>query len=215
MLLGSPLHHTLIINKSVINLSCGKGKTWGGRQSPEECAPVQLPPRVQTTIPQMGIKAGMKGHRKGALYMRNDWRGFIWARANTKRSSATEKMAGERQPPLQSTAYMSLGKSCKLLDKHPWTKCIQACVTQLMIKGKWEGLNRSVVIHSATPQTVARQAPPSMEFCRQAYWSGLPFPSPEDLPKPRTEPRPPALQADSLLSEPPGKLMIKRHVNVS
>ena len=44
-----------------------------------------------------------------------------------------------------------------------------------------------------------------MEFPRQEYWSGLPFPSPRDLPDPRNEPTSPALQADSLLSEPPGK----------
>ena len=50
------------------------------------------------------------------------------------------------------------------------------------------------------------QAPPSMGFSRQEYCSGLPFPSPGNLPDPRIEPRSPALQADSLLSEPPGKL---------
>ena len=49
------------------------------------------------------------------------------------------------------------------------------------------------------------QAPLSIEFFRQEYWSGLPFPSPGDLLDPGTEPRPPALQADSSLSEPPGK----------
>ena len=43
----------------------------------------------------------------------------------------------------------------------------------------------------------------SMGFPRQEFWSGLPFPSPEDLPNPRTEPRSPALQADSLLPKPP------------
>ena len=48
-----------------------------------------------------------------------------------------------------------------------------------------------------TPWTVARQAPLSMEFSRQEYWSELPFTSPGDLPNP-------ALQAESLLSEPPG-----------
>ena len=47
--------------------------------------------------------------------------------------------------------------------------------------------------------------PLSMEFSRQEYWSGLPFPSPAGLPDPEIEPRSPALQADSLLSEPPGK----------
>ena len=58
----------------------------------------------------------------------------------------------------------------------------------------------------ATPWTVAHQAPQSMEFFRQEYWSGLPFPSPEDLPNPGIEPGSPALQADALPSEPPGKL---------
>ena len=57
----------------------------------------------------------------------------------------------------------------------------------------------------ATPWTVAHQAPLSMGFSRQEYWSGLPFPSIWDLPSPRIEPRSPALQADSLSSEPPGK----------
>ena len=50
-----------------------------------------------------------------------------------------------------------------------------------------------------TPWTVAHQAPPSMGFSRQEdYWSGLPFPSPGDLPDPGIEPRSPAWQADSL-----------------
>ena len=57
----------------------------------------------------------------------------------------------------------------------------------------------------ATPWTVTHQVPPSMGFSRQEYWSGLPFPSPGDLPDPRIEPRSPALQADTLTSEPPGK----------
>ena len=48
--------------------------------------------------------------------------------------------------------------------------------------------SRSVVSDSATPQTVAHQGPPAMGFSRQEYWSGLLFPSPEDLLDPRTEP---------------------------
>ena len=48
----------------------------------------------------------------------------------------------------------------------------------------------------ATPWTVAYQAPPSMGFSRQEYWSGLPFPSPRDLPDPGIEPRSPTLQAE-------------------
>ena len=49
--------------------------------------------------------------------------------------------------------------------------------------------------------SVALQAPLSMEFSRQEYWSGLPFPSPRDAPNPQIEPRSLALQADSLPSE--------------
>ena len=57
----------------------------------------------------------------------------------------------------------------------------------------------------ATPWTVACQAPLSMEFSRQEYWSGLPFPSPGDIPNPGIKYRSPALKTDSLPSEPPGK----------
>ena len=57
----------------------------------------------------------------------------------------------------------------------------------------------------ATPWTVAHQAPPSMGVSRQEYWSGLPFPSPGDLSDPGIESRSPALQADALPSEQPGK----------
>ena len=56
-----------------------------------------------------------------------------------------------------------------------------------------------------TPWTVAHQASLSMGFSGQEYRSGLPFPSPGDLPNPEIEPGSPALQADALTSEPPGK----------
>ena len=73
---------------------------------------------------------------------------------------------------------------------------------------KW---SRSVVSDSVIPWAVAYQAPLSMEFSRQEYWSGLPFPSPGDLPDPGIEPRSPALQEDSLLSELPGKPTLVPH----
>ena len=60
----------------------------------------------------------------------------------------------------------------------------------------------------ATPQTAAYQAPLPMQFSRQEYGNGVPLPSPHspgDIPNPRTEPRSPALQADSLQSETAGK----------
>ena len=56
----------------------------------------------------------------------------------------------------------------------------------------------------ATPWTAAHQAPQSMEFSRQDYWSGLPFPSPANLPNPVIKPGSPTRQADTLASEPPG-----------
>ena len=68
-----------------------------------------------------------------------------------------------------------------------------------------EGFVKVVVVKSlsrfqvfVTPWTVAHQAPPSIEFSRQEYWSVLPFPSPGDLPNLGIEPRSPALQADTL-----------------
>ena len=59
-----------------------------------------------------------------------------------------------------------------------------------------------------TPWTITYQAPPSMEFSRQEYWSGLPFPSPGGLPDPGIEPWSPALQVDTLPSEPRRKTKI-------
>ena len=63
-----------------------------------------------------------------------------------------------------------------------------------------------------TPQTVAHQAPLSLGFSRKKYWSGLPFPSPGDLPNPGIESRSPTLQADSLPSEPPGNISFTNQV---
>ena len=64
----------------------------------------------------------------------------------------------------------------------------------------------SVVSGSLQPHGlyVAYQDSPSTGFSRQEYWSGLPFPSPGDLPNPGIEPRSPALEAGALTSEPPG-----------
>ena len=55
-----------------------------------------------------------------------------------------------------------------------------------------------------TPWAIAHQTPPSIAFSRHEYWSGFPFPPPRDLPNPGIEPRSPALQADSLFTEPSG-----------
>ena len=61
------------------------------------------------------------------------------------------------------------------------------------------------------PWTVAHHAPPSMGFSRQEYWSGLPFPPPEDLPNPGIEPGSPAFYVDALPSDPPGKSICRVH----
>ena len=70
-----------------------------------------------------------------------------------------------------------------------------------------KGKSLSRVRLFAIAWTVVYQAPPSMGFSRQEYWSGLQFPSPGDLPDSGIKPRYPALQADALPSEPPGKPM--------
>ena len=75
-------------------------------------------------------------------------------------------------------------------------------------ESKFCRINRLILValschaYSATPWTVTHQAPFSIEFSQQEYWSGQPFPSPGDLPNPGIEPRPIAFQEDSLLSEP-------------
>ena len=67
----------------------------------------------------------------------------------------------------------------------------------------------------ATPWTVTLQAPLSIVFPRQEYWGGVPFPIPRDLPDPGIKPSSLALQADSLLSEPPGKSLVSRSTSTS
>ena len=66
-----------------------------------------------------------------------------------------------------------------------------------------------------TPWTAACQVPLSMGFSRQEYWSGLPFPSPGDLPNPGIKPRFPALQADSLPTELRGKIQPKTELRIN
>ena len=70
------------------------------------------------------------------------------------------------------------------------------------------GLVAKSCLTLVNPWAVASQAPLSIGFSRQKHWSGLPFPSPGDLPDPGIKPRSPALQAYSLLTEPPGKPMV-------
>ena len=74
-----------------------------------------------------------------------------------------------------------------------------------LLKQGWWWFSCKSCLTLATPWTVAHQAPLSVGFSRQEYWSGLPFPSPGDLPDPGIKPRSPVLQADSLQTELRGK----------
>ena len=76
----------------------------------------------------------------------------------------------------------------------------------MKVKSESEVAQSRLTLHDPMDcSLVAYQALPSMGFSRQEYWSGLPLPSPGDLPNPGIEHRSPALQAEALPSEPPGK----------
>ena len=102
---------------------------------------------------------------------------------------------------LFSTVVLEIGCQTWRHNEPAWLHKCHTSEKQKKVKVK----SLSHVRLFATPWSVARQAPPSMGFSRQEYWSGLPFPSPGDLPDPGIEPGSPALQADALLSDPPGK----------
>ena len=103
-------------------------------------------------------------------------------------------------PKIHNT-FRSTQKSFYVFSNKKNEKIIMnpAWITLQWSEVKWSK-SRSVVSNSATSWTVQ-----SMGFSRPEYWSGLPFPSPGNLPDPGIEPRSSALQADSLSSEPPGK----------
>ena len=81
---------------------------------------------------------------------------------------------------------------------YKWIRLISVCVCLCV--------SCSVMSDSLSPHKLAHQASLSMDFSRPEHWSGLPFPSPEDLPNPGIEPWSPALQADSLPFELQGKM---------
>ena len=95
-----------------------------------------------------------------------------------------------------------LSSENNLYSYHVW-HCGETCRKKIEIKkcllwSQWD-------VMGEMPRTIAHQTPLPMAFSRPEYWSGLPCPSPGDLPNPRIEPMSPALQADSLSSEPPRK----------
>ena len=118
-------------------------------------------------------------------------------------------------PPAPSLLSVSVAKSllscptlCDPIDGSPpgstipgtlQARTLEWVAISFSREGKWKVKVKSLscVRLLVTPWTTAYQAPPSMGFSRQEYWSGLPFPSPGDLLHPEMDPRSPALQADS------------------
>ena len=122
----------------------------------------------------------------------------VWCTGMTLRDGMGRKVGGRIR---MGNTCTPMADSCQYIAK-PLEYC-KVISLQLNFKKKVKSL--SCVRLFATPWTRVHQAPPSMGFSRQEYWSGLPFPSPGNLPNPGIEPRSPALQADALTSEPPRK----------
>ena len=118
---------------------------------------------------------------------------FQRADLNSRQSGKRRDAETREEQPRNNRVALGLGSGSTPRD------------TQITIS--WNSLQNCVSHSLVTPVTLRTVAWAllSMGFPGQEYWSGLPFPSPEDLPDPETEPRSPALQADSLPSEPPGK----------
>ena len=97
-----------------------------------------------------------------------------------------------------------------------WKNSYQCGVTEMFSGCSCAALGHSVVSNSVWPHGLQpARLPCPWGFSRQEYWSGLPRPPPGDLPNPEIEPRSPALWADSLRSEPPGKPLIALRCCVS
>ena len=103
---------------------------------------------------------------------------------------------------LANTGQKSAGKEHANLQSHSLSVRKQSMEINTWIKAKRKAKSLSRVRLFPTPWAVAYQAPPSMELSKQECWSGLPFPSPEDLPDSGIEPRSPVLHADSLPWKP-------------
>ena len=106
------------------------------------------------------------------------------------------------------TAAPSLGsRACKILEEQMNRARSKQKPQRCVCKYPWAAVVESLscVQLFVTPWTVAHQAPLSMGFSRQEYWSGLPFPPPRDLPNPGIEPSSPALASRFFTTEPAGK----------
>ena len=117
--------------------------------------------------------------------------------------SRLSQSTGSGLPASYSKVPLAVYWKCQLLRNRCSYYLLSWNYRESLFLGKVKSL--SCVRLFATLWTVAYQAPLSMGFSRQEYWSGLPFPSPGGFPNPGIEPRSPTLQTDALTSEPPGK----------
>ena len=124
--------------------------------------------------------------------------------------SLEQNLEPPNKPTLIWSIYNKGGKNIQQGQDHLFNKWYQkdwtaTCKRIKLLPHTVKVKSLSRVQLFATPWTVAYHAPPSMGFSRQESWSGLPFPSPGGLPDPGIEPGSPALEADTLPSEPPDK----------
>ena len=133
---------------------------------------------------------------------------IIWITLHCRIKWASQAVLVIKNPPANAGGHGNLFKySCleNPMDRKAWQATVHGVAKNLT----W--LSNLACTHVGLT-TIPHQAPLSIEFSRQEYYIGLPFLSLGDLPNPESEPRSPALQADSLPSEPPGK-PIKCHIS--
>ena len=141
------------------------------------------------------------------------WRGIFKGERGELKSWLKTQHSRNEDYGILSHKFMA-NKKCKqrqtLFSWAPKSLWMVTSVMKLKTLAPWKesydkpgggGVVTQLCLTFVTSWTVAWQAPLSMGFPRQEYWSGLPFPSPGDLSDPRTEPWSPASQADSLLTE--------------
>ena len=146
-----------------------------------------------SNIPKLNLKRQTQPQCTRAIC----WQSYLVA------TSAINLMNFQWGMELQGTSFSKWGHSGYPLKKKKAR--LQISSFQKFLEWWWKSLSH--VQLSVTPWAVACQVPLSMEFSRQEYWSGLPFPSPGYLPNPGIKPRSPSLQADPLQSEPSGKFL--------
>ena len=130
--------------------------------------------------------------------------------AEIKLEMKMSQVAWVRCTPLTQTSSCECVKHIgyiSILQNQVFRKCVALSVCVCFPALDSGGLVAKSCLTLAIPWTVTHQAPLSMGFSRQEYWSGLPFPSPEGFPNPGIEPGCPALQADSLPTKLPGKVL--------